>query len=149
MLSKLYDLLSWIPGQAIRHLRTFRDLKKLHPNGHSIPISLEFLKVKSYENETSVNVKISLTAEELQGFMGKDLLIVEDIVDTGKTMVALIELLKQYRPASIKVVSLLVKRTSRSNSYVPDYIGFSIPDLFVVGYCLDYNEVFRYHIIIQ
>lgn len=58
-------------------------------------------------------------------------------------MVALLQKLKTYEPASIKVVSLLVKKTPRSNSYVPDYAGFSIPDLFVVGYCLDYNEHFR------
>jgi hypoxanthine phosphoribosyltransferase len=70
-------------------------------------------------------------------------LIVEDIIDTGKTMVQLIQLLKQYQPKSIRVVSLLLKQTPRSNNYVPEYVGFSIPDLFVVGYCLDYNEVFR------
>ena len=67
----------------------------------------------------------------------------EDIVDTGKTMVALVERLKQYEPASVRVVSLLLKKTDRSNRYVPDYVGFAIPDLFVVGYCLDYNEFFR------
>ncbi|KAJ3186388.1 hypoxanthine phosphoribosyltransferase 1, partial [Irineochytrium annulatum] len=108
------------------------------------PLSFEFIKVKSYENESSTgNVRISLTEEELSAFRGKDLLIVEDIVDSGKTMVALIERLKAYGPATIKVASLLVKRTTRSNGYVPDYAGFSIPDSFVVGYALDYNEVFR------
>ncbi len=70
-------------------------------------------------------------------------MIVEDIVDTGKTMVALIELLKRYNPASIKVCSLLLKRTDRSNEYLPDFVGFSIPDEFVIGYGMDYNEVFR------
>jgi hypoxanthine phosphoribosyltransferase len=67
------------------------------------------------------------------------LLIVEDIVDTGHTMVALIDLLKQYEPNSIKVCSLLLKRTARSQGYVPDFVGFSIPDEFVIGYGLDYN----------
>ncbi|EGF78007.1 hypothetical protein BATDEDRAFT_91122 [Batrachochytrium dendrobatidis JAM81] len=118
--------------------------KLLNKEGKSIPMSFEFIKVKSYENDQSVgDVKISLSEEDLKGFRGKDLLIVEDIVDTGKTMVGLTELLKKYQPASIKVVSLLLKKTDRSNNYVPDYVGFSIPDLFVVGYCLDYNEVFR------
>lgn len=103
-------------------------------------MSYEFLKVKSYHNDQSTgDIKISLSEEELQGFKGKDVLIVEDIVDTGKTMVALLHLLAKYEPASVKVVSLLVKRTDRSNNYKPDYAGFSIPDLFVVGYCLDYN----------
>ncbi len=67
----------------------------------------------------------------------------EDIVDTGRTMVALTTLLQQYAPASIRVASLLLKTTARSNAYRPDYVGFSIPDAFVVGYCLDYNERFR------
>ncbi|KAJ3398889.1 hypoxanthine phosphoribosyltransferase 1 [Chytriomyces hyalinus] len=58
-------------------------------------------------------------------------------------MVALLERLKQYEPASVKVVSMLVKRTPESNGYVPDYFGFSVPDYFVVGYGLDYNEYFR------
>ncbi|KAH6562355.1 hypothetical protein BASA50_006561 [Batrachochytrium salamandrivorans] len=120
-------------------------LKKLpNKNGRSIPMSFEFIKVKSYENEHSTgSVKISLSEDDLKSFQGKDLLIVEDIVDTGKTMVGLIDMLQKYQPASIRVVSLLLKKTDRSNSYVPDYVGFSIPDLFVVGYCLDYNEVFR------
>lgn len=122
-----------------------RQLKKLpNKNGQTIPMSVEFVKVKSYENTSSTgHVKISLSDEEMTAWKGKDLLIVEDIVDTGATMVALIELLKKFQPASIKVCSLLLKRTTRSNSYVPDYVGFSIPDLFVIGYGLDYNEQFR------
>ncbi|TPX66151.1 hypoxanthine phosphoribosyltransferase [Spizellomyces sp. 'palustris'] len=130
------------------------DLKKQkNRRGESIPLRLEFIKVKSYENDQSTgNVTISLSEEDMQAFKGQDLLIVEDIVDTGKTMVALIERLKQYKPASIRVVSLLLKKTDRSNKYVPDYVGFAIPDLFVVGVIyaeiashmqLDYNEHFR------
>ncbi|KAI8622369.1 phosphoribosyltransferase-like protein [Chytriomyces sp. MP71] len=101
-------------------------------------------KVKSYENDKSTGqVKISLSEDELRTYKGKHLLIVEDIVDTGRTMVALLERLKTYGPASVRVVSMLVKRTPESNGYVPDYYGFSIMDQFVVGYGLDYNEVFR------
>ncbi|KAJ1566519.1 hypoxanthine phosphoribosyltransferase 1, partial [Cladochytrium tenue] len=107
-------------------------------------ISFEFIKVKSYVNASSTgDVRISLSEEELASFRGKDLLIVEDIVDSGATMVALTRRLRQYEPASIKVVSLLLKKTPRSNKYVPDFVGFAIPDDFVVGYALDYNEVFR------
>ncbi len=87
-------------------------LKKLKTgNGNSIPMSFEFIKVKSYENENSTgHVSISLTEEELKSFKGKDILIVEDIVDTGNTMVALLGKLAEYQPASVKVVSLLLKR---------------------------------------
>lgn len=70
-------------------------------------------------------------------------MIVEDIIDTGATMVKLLNKLKQYSPASVKVTSLLIKKTDRSNGYIPDYVGFAIPDAFVVGYALDYNEYFR------
>ena len=73
----------------------------------------------------------------------QNLLIVEDIIDTGATMVKLLEKLRKYEPSSIKVTSLLIKKTDRSNGYIPDYVGFAIPDAFVVGYALDYNEYFR------
>ncbi|KAJ3009696.1 hypoxanthine phosphoribosyltransferase 1 [Thoreauomyces humboldtii] len=121
------------------------DLKKQkNSKGESIPLSFEFIKVKSYENENSTgDVKISLSEEDMASFQGKDLLIVEDIVDTGATMVALKARLEKYSPASIRVVSLLLKDTPRSNNYVPDHVGFRISDQFVVGYCLDYNEKFR------
>ncbi|KAJ8654048.1 hypoxanthine phosphoribosyltransferase [Lichtheimia ornata] len=112
-------------------------------NGMSVPLSLEFIRVKSYKNDQSEGVTISLSESECKDFAGKNLLIVEDIIDTGNTMVKLLERLKQYNPKSVKVTSLLVKKTSRSNGYVPDYVGFAIPDAFVVGYALDYNEYFR------
>ncbi|CAO3590091.1 unnamed protein product [Absidia cylindrospora] len=119
-------------------------IKKLTTTrGHSIPLSLEFIRVKSYQNDQSVDVKISLTENELKDFEGKNILIVEDIIDTGKTMVALLDRLQTYKPKNIKVTSLLIKKTERSNGYIPHYVGFAIPDAFVVGYALDYNEHFR------
>ncbi|XP_022409987.1 hypoxanthine-guanine phosphoribosyltransferase isoform X1 [Delphinapterus leucas] len=72
-----------------------------------------------------------------------NVLIVEDIIDTGKTMQTLLSLVKQHNPKMVKVASLLVKRTPRSVGYRPDFVGFEIPDKFVVGYALDYNEYFR------
>ncbi|CEP12887.1 hypothetical protein [Parasitella parasitica] len=121
------------------------EIKKLRRiNGTSVQLSLEFIRVKSYMNDTSTGgVKISLTDTELQEFKGKNILIVEDIIDTGATMVKLLERLKTVEPASVRVTSLLVKKTSKSNGYLPDYVGFAIPDEFVVGYALDYNEYFR------
>ncbi|XP_027750310.1 phosphoribosyltransferase domain-containing protein 1-like [Empidonax traillii] len=73
----------------------------------------------------------------------QNVLIVEDIVGTGRTMKVLLKTIEKYKPKMIKVASLLVKRTSRPDGYRPDYYGFEIPDLFVVGYALDYNEHFR------
>nr|XP_042133955.1 phosphoribosyltransferase domain-containing protein 1 isoform X2 [Peromyscus maniculatus bairdii] len=72
-----------------------------------------------------------------------NVLIVEDVVGTGRTMRALLSSIEKYKPNMVKVASLLVKRTARSDSFRPDYAGFEIPDVFVVGYALDYNEYFR------
>ena len=65
------------------------------------------------------------------------------MIDTGKTMVKLLSTLRDYNPKSLRVASLFVKRTPHSNGYKPHYIGFEVPDHFVVGYALDYNEHFR------
>ncbi|XP_014798056.1 PREDICTED: hypoxanthine-guanine phosphoribosyltransferase-like isoform X2 [Calidris pugnax] len=97
-------------------------IKALNRNGDkSVPITVDFVIIKSYCN----------------------VLVVEDIIETGRTMKALLSKLKDNEPKMVKVVSLLVKRTHRSPSYRPDYTGFEIPDKFVVGYALDYNEYFR------
>ncbi len=79
----------------------------------------------------------------MSNIKGKNVLIVEDIIDTGKTMVKLLKTMEKYSPKTVRVCSLLVKRTSRSNGFLPDYAGFSIPEKFVVGYALDLNEHFR------
>ena len=121
------------------------EIKKLNTRKNtSVPLSLDFIKVKSYHNtESTGQIKISLTEEELMDLKGKDVLIVEDIVDTGRTMEKLLAFLKPYQAKSIRVASLLLKKTPLSNGYIPDYVGFAIPDTFVVGYALDYNEYFR------
>ncbi|KAJ8788782.1 hypothetical protein J1605_005078 [Eschrichtius robustus] len=77
------------------------------------------------------------------GVLTVNVLIVEDVVGTGRTMKALLGSIEKYKPNMIKVASLLVKRTPRSDGFRPDYAGFEIPNLFVVGYALDYNEYFR------
>ena len=74
---------------------------------------------------------------------GRDVLIVEDIIDSGLTLSYLSQLLQSRKPASVKTAVLLDKPDRRRINFVPDYIGFSIPDEFVVGYGLDYNHRFR------
>jgi hypoxanthine phosphoribosyltransferase len=108
----------------------------------SIPLRFEFIKVKSYENDYSTG-SIDISLIDITSLKDQHLLIVEDIIDTGNTMVQLLEKLKTSQPKSIRVASLLLKKTIRSNGYIPDYVGFLIPDKFVVGYGLDYNEYFR------
>ena len=121
------------------------EIKKLNTRKNtSVPLSLDFIKVKSYHNTASTGmIKISLSEDELQDLKGKDVLIVEDIIDTGRTMEELLKFLKPYEAKSVRVASLLLKKTPLSSGYIPDYVGFAIPDTFVVGYALDYNEYFR------
>ena len=109
----------------------------------SIPMSLDFIRLRSYENENSTGHIQIVGGDTLSNLQGKNVLIVEDIIDTGRTMQKLLSLLENHHPKSIRVASLMVKRTPQSNGYFPDYVGFSIPDRFVVGYATDYNEYFR------
>ena len=81
--------------------------------------------------------------DDLSILKGKNVLIVEDIIDTGRTMQRLLATLEKFQPKSITVACLLRKRTHLSDGYAPHHVGFEIPDKFVVGYALDYNEYFR------
>jgi hypoxanthine phosphoribosyltransferase len=113
-------------------------------NNHGIPITQDFIKASSYINtKTSGQVNVTKDNSQLEQLRGKDVLLVEDIIDTGRTIKALTDLISEYSPNSLRVLSLLVKRIKESNGFTPDYVGFSIPDKFVVGYCLDFNEHFR------
>uniref|UniRef100_W5M8C7 Hypoxanthine phosphoribosyltransferase n=2 Tax=Lepisosteus oculatus TaxID=7918 RepID=W5M8C7_LEPOC len=119
-------------------------IKALNRNSdNSLPLTVDFIRLKNYgKHESTSNVKI-IGGDELSTLRGKNVLIVEDIVETGRTIQALLSLLNGHKPNMVKVVSLLVKRTPRNLGYRPDYIGFEIPDKFFVGYALDYNEYFR------
>ena len=102
----------------------------------------EFIKVKSYDGLNSTgNLTIEGTVPNLEG---KDVIIVEDILDTGTTLSQLIPILtKQSKAKSIEVCTLLIKRIKQSQKVTAKYIGFSIPPKFVIGYGLDYNELYR------
>ncbi|XP_032448719.1 LOW QUALITY PROTEIN: hypoxanthine-guanine phosphoribosyltransferase-like [Lynx canadensis] len=111
-------------------------------NDGSIPMTVDFIRLKSYYNDRSTGDIKVIGGDDLSMLTGKNVLIVEDIIDTGKTMQTfLLSMVKQHNPKMVKAASLLVKRTPRSVGYKPD-LGFEIPDKFVVGYALDYNEYF-------
>ncbi|MGH0115710.1 UNVERIFIED_CONTAM: hypothetical protein FKN15_046895 [Acipenser sinensis] len=113
-------------------------IKALNRNSDkSVPLTVDFIRLKNYSNDESTNSVKIIGGDELSALSGKD------IVETGKTMQTLLFILNGYNPKMVKVVSLLVKRTPRSSGYRPEYTGFEIPDKFVVGYALDYNEYFR------
>jgi hypoxanthine phosphoribosyltransferase len=108
-----------------------------------LPMRVEFLGVRSYGEGTSSTGVVQITQDLSKPIEGEDVLIVEDIVDTGLTIAHLLELLGTRKPASLKVCSLLHK-PARTRVEVPiDYLGFTIEDRFVVGYGLDWDERYR------
>lgn len=105
-------------------------------------LNIEFMRVSSYEGENSTGViKLKLDLDE--PVTNKNILIVEDIIDSGKTLSYLIDYLKVQNPTSIKLCTLLNKPERRTVNVKVDYTGFTIPNLFVIGYGMDYNEKYR------
>ena len=108
-----------------------------------LPLTMEFLGVSSYQGGTETTGEVRITSDVTKPMAGKDLLVVEDIIDTGLTMKFLLENLQARHPASVKLCSLLEK-PSRARAKIPiDYKGFVIDDVFVVGYGLDFAERYR------
>ena len=106
-------------------------------------VEFEFIDVSSYGNETVSSGKISLNKDIENSIEGKNVILLEDIVDTGRTLNYLIEYLKEKNPAVLKICTLLDKPSRRIVDINADYIGFTIPDSFIVGYGLDYAQKYR------
>ena len=107
----------------------------------SVPTAIDLMSISSYEGNGSAAVRILKDLDE--NIKGRDVILVEDIVDTGMTLNHIIEYLATKKPASIRVCPLLDKRARRIVNVTLDYIGFEIPDEFVVGYGLDFHQRFR------
>ena len=105
-------------------------------------VDMDFMAVSSYQGTKSTGV-VKIIKDLQTDIKGKEVLIVEDILDTGRTLDYLIRLLKERDPASVKVCSLLIKKEREVVKVPVDYYGFYIPDEFVVGYGLDYNDRYR------
>ena len=108
-----------------------------------IPLTMDYIAVSSYGAATRSSGEVKLVKDLDQSLEGRDLLVVEDIVDTGLTLNYLVNLLRARGPRSLKVAALLSKPSRRLVEVRVDYVGFSIEDHFVVGYGLDYNERYR------
>ena len=107
----------------------------------SLPLAIDFMAISSYESEEGGSVRIVKDLEE--PIAGRDVIVVEDIVDTGMTLSTLLRGLRLREPASLKVCALLDKRVRRLVDVSIDYVGFEVPDEFVVGYGLDFRQKFR------
>lgn len=108
-----------------------------------IPLEMDFMAVSSYGNSTQSSGVVKIVKDLDSSIENKDLLIIEDIVDSGLTLSYLMELFKNRGVKSIKVCSLLEKPTKRIAKLHIDYIGFQVPDEFVIGYGLDFAEKYR------
>jgi len=108
----------------------------------NLPLRLDFIGVSSYREGTESR-ELIFTKELRLDVRGRDVLLVDDILDTGRTLTAVLAKLEQLKPRAIKTCVLLDKPARRVEKINADYVGFEIPDLFVVGYGLDFAERFR------
>lgn len=109
----------------------------------TIPVSFDFMSVSSYGGETESSGVVRIVKDLDEKLEGKSVIVIEDIVDTGRTLGYLLEMLQQRGPKSLALCTLLDKPSRRIIPVKVDYTGFQIPDEFVVGYGLDYDQKYR------
>lgn len=109
----------------------------------TVPVSMDFMSVSSYGDGTSSSGVVKIAKDLDETLEGKDVLIIEDIIDSGRTLYHLMELLQKRNPKSMRLCTLLDKPERRVKDVKVDYVGFDIPDEFVVGYGLDYAQKYR------
>lgn len=109
----------------------------------SVPVSLDFMSVSSYGSDTKSSGVVKIVKDLDESIAGKNVIVVEDIVDSGRTLSYLLEMLKDRKPASLQLCTLLDKPERRVVNVDVAYTGFKVPDVFVVGYGLDYDQLYR------
>jgi len=110
----------------------------------TIPHHIEFLQVSSYSGSTTSSGRVKILTDLEVSIAGRDIIVVEDVVDTGTTLAYIMEVLKLRNPASLEICALLRKRVANPSGIPVRYLGQEIPGRFVVGYGLDYRENFRH-----
>lgn len=109
----------------------------------NLPVSLDFMSVSSYGSDTKSSGVVKIVKDLDESLAGKNVIVVEDIVDSGRTLSYLLDMLKDRKPASLKLCTLLDKPERRVVDVDVEYTGFRVPDVFVVGYGLDYDQLYR------
>ena len=109
----------------------------------SVPVTMDFMSVSSYGNDTKSSGVVKMIKDLDESIEGRDVVLIEDIMDSGRTLSYLVNILKERKPASFKVVTLLDKPDRRVVELEPDITGFVSPDRFVVGYGLDCAQKYR------
>lgn len=108
-----------------------------------IPVTIDFMSVSSYGNGTESSGRVKIVKDLDDNIEGKDVIVVEDIIDSGRTLSYLMDLLTTRKPNTLKLCTLLDKPERRVTDVAVEYVGFNIPDKFVVGYGLDYAQKYR------
>ena len=109
----------------------------------SVPVTMDFMSVSSYGSDTKSSGIVKIVKDLDESIKDKDVIVIEDIIDSGRTLSHLLELLQNRSPKSLRLCTLLDKPDRRVVDVNVDYTGFCIPDEFVVGYGLDYDQVYR------
>jgi hypoxanthine phosphoribosyltransferase len=109
----------------------------------TVPVSIDFMAVSSYGDATVSSGRVRILKDLDESIEGKDVIVVEDIIDSGRTLSYLMEMLQTRKPNSLKLCTMLDKPSRREVEVFVDYTGFQIPDEFVVGYGLDYAQFYR------
>ena len=109
----------------------------------TLPCTVDFMAVSSYGSGTTSSGQVKITKDLSESIEGRDIIVVEDILDSGNTLSYLFQLLQARHPASVRLCTLLDKPSRRTKPVTADYTGFTVEDLFVVGYGLDYAEKYR------
>lgn len=109
----------------------------------TVPVSLDFMAVSSYGSQMRSSGNVRIIKDLDTPIEGKNVIVVEDIIDTGRTLSYLLENLQQRKPKSLKLCTLLDKPEERVTDVTVDYVGFQIPNEFVIGYGLDYDQFYR------
>ena len=110
----------------------------------TVPVTFDFMSVSSYGGDTKSSGIVKIVKDLDEALIGKDVLVVEDIVDSGRTLSYLLEMLRDRMPNSLRLCTLLDKPDRRVVDVAVDYTAFQIPDEFVVGYGLDYDQRYRH-----
>jgi hypoxanthine phosphoribosyltransferase len=109
----------------------------------NMPLRVGVVQARSYRGASTVRSELTITSESLPDLVDRDVLVIDDIFDTGHTMFQLMEKMNELRPRTLRSAVLLRKRGRQEMQSEPDHVAFEIPDEFVVGYGLDYNDAYR------
>lgn len=109
----------------------------------TVPVTMDFMSVSSYGNEKSSSGIVKIVKDLDEPIEGRDVMVIEDIVDSGRTLSYLMSMLRDRNPSSLSLCTLLDKPSRRTHEVKVDYTGFEVPDRFIVGYGLDYAQKYR------